>query len=472
MATETVNYADPITFSYDNDGLLNGAGAMTLTRDPDHGMVTGSQLGEVVDLTEHNDFGELSHCAASEGISVLLDILYDRDKAGRIKKKTETVIGGAGPVATYYKYDSRGRLYRVCSSDACGSGDILSEYLYGDDPNDPNAPGHNSNRTGGFTSAGSITATYDDQDRLLGYNGTTYTYSANGELETKTDGSGTTSYVYDALGNLRQAVITDTTTTPDTVTTIEYVVDGQNRRIGKKVNGVLVQGFLYENQLRIVAELDGDGNVGSRFVYGDKVNVPEYMIRGGQTYRLITDHLGSPRLAVNTATGAVAQRMDYDEFGIVTTDTNPGFQPFGFAGGIYDRDTKLTRFGARDFDAQTGSWTAKDPIRFEGSDLSLYGYSLEDPINSGDPTGTSNLSQYAIILGKVSVGALKGLAGGLGGLVGNAGCGSSSIAGLAGAAAGGIVNEFLPAGIGLLNTLRWRFGAGIIAGAVTREINC
>ena len=127
-ATETVNYADPITFSYDNDGLLNGAGAMTLTRDPDHGMVTGSQLGEVVDLTEHNDFGELSHYAASEGINVLLDILYDRDKAGRIKKKTETVTGGAGPVATYYKYDSRGRLYRVCSSDVCGTGDLLSQY--------------------------------------------------------------------------------------------------------------------------------------------------------------------------------------------------------------------------------------------------------------------------------------------------------------------------------------------------------
>jgi len=32
----------------------------------------------------------------------------------------------------------------------------------------------------------------------------------------------------------------------------------------------------------------------------------------------------------------VAQRLDYDEFGVVLMDTNPGFQPFGFAGGIYD----------------------------------------------------------------------------------------------------------------------------------------
>ena len=37
--------------------------------------------------------------------------------------------------------------------------------------------------------------------------------------------------------------------------------------------------------------------------------------------------------------GAIAQRLDYDEFGNVLADTNPGFQPFGFAGGLYDRDT-------------------------------------------------------------------------------------------------------------------------------------
>ena len=40
--------------------------------------------------------------------------------------------------------------------------------------------------------------------------------------------------------------------------------------------------------------------------------------------------------------------MDYDEFGRVVL-TNPGFQPFGFAGGLYDEHTELTRFGARDY---------------------------------------------------------------------------------------------------------------------------
>jgi hypothetical protein len=76
---------------------------------------------------------------------------------------------------------------------------------------------------------------------------------------------------------------------------IEYLIDGQNRRTGKKVNGVLTQGFLYNSQLQIVAELDGTGAVLSRFVYADRSNVPSFMVKGGTTYRIIADQLGSQR---------------------------------------------------------------------------------------------------------------------------------------------------------------------------------
>jgi RHS repeat-associated protein len=90
---------------------------------------------------------------------------------------------------------------------------------------------------------------------------------------------------------------------------------------------------------------------------------------------------------VDASTGAVAQRIDYDEFGRVLLDTNPGFQPFGFAGGIDDRDVALVRFGARDYDTETGRWTAKDPVRFEGGLANLYGYALGDPANVIDSSG-------------------------------------------------------------------------------------
>ncbi|MFN2443291.1 MAG: RHS repeat protein, partial [Thermoanaerobaculia bacterium] len=131
---------------------------------------------------------------------------------------------------------------------------------------------------------------------------------------------------------------------------IEYVIDGQNRRVGKKVNGLLERAWLYTDQLNPIAELDGAGNVVSRFVYGARTNVPDYMIRGGVTYRIVSDHLGSVKYVIDVATGAIAQTMDYDEFGNVTSDSNPGLQPFAFAGGLDDRETHLLRFGVRDYE--------------------------------------------------------------------------------------------------------------------------
>jgi RHS repeat-associated protein len=118
--------------------------------------------------------------------------------------------------------------------------------------------------------------------------------------------------------------------------------------------------------------------------------------------------VGTPRLLVNSATGAVAQRQDLDEWGHVTGDSSVGFQVFGFAGGIYDPDTGLVRFGARDYDPETGRWTAMDPIRFKGGDTSLYVYSLNDPINWNDPSGTIiPLIAYA---GAAAVGIAVGVA--------------------------------------------------------------
>jgi RHS repeat-associated protein len=67
---------------------------------------------------------------------------------------------------------------------------------------------------------------------------------------------------------------------------------------------------------------------------------------------------------------------------------NPSFTiPFGFAGGLHDRDTGLVRFGYRDYDPDIGRWTSKDPIGFWGGDTDLYGYCLSDPLNWVDPLG-------------------------------------------------------------------------------------
>lgn len=45
------------------------------------------------------------------------------------------------------------------------------------------------------------------------------------------------------------------------------------------------------------------------------------------------------------------------------------------------------RFGTRDYDSQTGRWTAKDPIKFNALGTNLYGYVVSDPVGFIDPSG-------------------------------------------------------------------------------------
>jgi len=363
VTSTSVNGAQPIVFQYDQDSLLTQAGDMTLSRNAQNGLLVGSTLGSVADTIGYNGFAEsLTYDAAYNGTS-LYNVQRTRDKLGRITVITETI---GGVTDTYgYSYDLAGRLTQVTKNST-----TIASYTYDS----------NSNRLSVTNSGGIINGSYDSQDRLTQYGSATYAYTANGELLSKTAGGQTTTYQYDALGNLMAVTLPDGTP-------IDYLVDGNNRRIGKQVNGALVQGFLYEDGLRPIAELNASNNVVSRFVYATHANVPDYMIKGSVTYRIITDHLGSPRLVIDVATGAVVQRMDYDEFGRVLNDTSPGFQPFGFAGGLYDRDTKLVRFGARDYDVETGRWTAKDPIGFAGGDTNLYGYVRNSPASSIDPEG-------------------------------------------------------------------------------------
>ncbi len=206
------------------------------------------------------------------------------------------------------------------------------------------------------------------------------TNAIRSECPIKIGNASTTSYHYDVFGNLRAVSL------PDGMK-IDYLIDASNRRIGKKVNGILVQGFLYQDGLKPFAELDGRNNVVSRFIYGMHNNVPDAMEKEGKNFRIITDDLGSPRLVVDVASGDIVQRIDYDEFGNVLEDSNPGFQPFGFTGGLYDADTQLTRLGARDYDAFTGRWGTMDPVRFDGNQSNLFEYVASDPINRRDPTG-------------------------------------------------------------------------------------
>lgn len=295
--------------------------------------------------------------------NVAYEYNLERDAAGRIERITSVSVGQTQP-PRQYTYDQAGRLHSATS----GEGPAATTTWDYD---------ANGNRT---HENGTVIAEYDAQDRLQRWRDNSYTYTPAGELQTKANAGGTTRYSYDGRGQLRQVQLANGPT-------IDYAIDPLGRRTAKRLNGQVQWHLLWLDALRPLAQLKPDGSLDATFHYGDKPNVPEALERGGKLYRILTDHLGSVRVVVDTQTGQIVQEMAYDAWGRVTQDTNPGFQPFGYAGGLYDADTGLTRFGARDYDGEAGRWTAKDPILFGGGSVGLYGYVGGDPLSFVDPTG-------------------------------------------------------------------------------------
>lgn len=363
LSSVAVNGSE-LAYGYNADQLITSVGSLSLNRDTENGLLSGTTLGSVVTGQGYNLFGEVISQTVSTGGTNTVNYQYTRNKLGQITNTTETANGQTNFYT--YTYDFNGQLSLVTKN-----GVSVASYVYD----------ANGNRLS-FTDASNakINYSYDAQDRLTQAGGISYTYTADGELATKTVGGQLTTYQYDVMGKLTGVILPDGSH-------LTYLLDGNSRRVGKLVNGVQVQSFLYGSDLQVLAELDANNNLVSRFVYASHVNVPDYLLKNGNTYRIVSDQLGSVRQVIDTTTGQVVQQLDYDAFGNVTQDTAPGFQPFGFAGGLYDRDTALVHFGAREYDPGIGRWTSKDPLGFAGGSLNLYKYAANDPINFSDPSG-------------------------------------------------------------------------------------
>ena len=380
-STLTVGSTSAVTFNHDSDGLLTAAGALAIHRLATNGLVDSTHAGSVNSSYDYNPHGELQNLRYAGPGDTLFQQSLARDAVGRIVTLAELAFG---TTHTYgFRYDVAGRLYGVTTD-----GDTTARYRY-------DANGNRVSFTGA-SATDTASADYDDQDRLLRYGRVRYEWTAAGELLRKiTATPDTTGYTYDALGNLVAVAFPSRDT-------LRYVIDGANRRVARKWNGSPTGGWVYRNGLNPVAELDGSGAVVNRYVYGEEDHVPALLLRGTSTYRLITDYLGSVRGVVDVSTGAVVQRRSYDTWGIVTTESAPDFQGLGYAGGLYEPATGLTRFGARDYEAGVGRWTSKDPLLFLGNDVSflgharlqLYEYAGSDPIDAIDPEGLQAFDSY------------------------------------------------------------------------------
>lgn len=359
---------DPISFTYDADGLLLTAGDLSLERDPGSGLINEASVRHAGWRFAHNEYADVDHRGATFDDQLWwLTSVLSRDAAGRIQS-VQDHFGGEVKTTTY-GYDAVGRLETVTVDGA-----VTEHYTYD----------ANGNRLFANRLLGDTAASYDAQDRIIVDGRFEYAHRADGALAAKLSlATGlTTTYQYDIGGDLLAVNL-------PSGALIEYVLDAQGRRVARKVDGEVTHRWVYAVDGGPAAELGDDGQVITRFVYGERPWVPAYMVRGGRTYMLATDPVGSVRFVLDADSAQIVQRLEYDSFGNVMLDTNRGFQPFGFAGGLYDPQTGLVRLGARDYDPFTGRWTSKDPLLFGGGDTNLYAYAANDPINRVDPSGLS-----------------------------------------------------------------------------------
>jgi RHS repeat-associated protein len=359
---ETVDGGRTLALAYDAAGSLSGIGGVALTRDPATGLVTREVLGPVETDLAYDGADALARSTTKVSATVVLDRAYRRDALGRIASVTE--ISAAGTTTTRYTYDGADRLASVKVGGAAVETDAYD--LAGD-------------RTSVTTPSGTTRATYDDRQRLTAWGQATYSWKSAGALASIGSSAGTTSFAFDDLGRLTGVTLPDGRK-------VSYLVDADGRRVGREIGGALVAGYLYDPAGHVVAVTDGNGAVTEQFGYDDQGHLA-LVIRGGASYAVVTDQLAGPRLVVDSTTGAVVDAIAYDAWGRVTSESSPGFLPFGFAGGLRDPDTGLVHFGARDYDPVTGRWISSDPIRFAGGDPNLYRYVGGDPTSGVDPSG-------------------------------------------------------------------------------------
>ncbi len=353
------------SLGYDNDGLLISAAPYAITRNAQNGLPEMVGDGNLTLSRTFSGYGELDQSVYAVSGTPLYSWTLSRDNAGRITQKIDVMpLGG---VVWDYAYDTLGRLKEVKQS-----GSIVESYEY-------DANGNRTFETNTFRGTSNRAYAYSLEDHVLTAGQDTYQFDADGFLTRRTTSAGTATFTYSSRGELLSAALPDGRV-------LTYDHDPMGRRIAKRVNGTIIEKYLWQGATRLLAVYDNSNNLVMRFTYADG-RMPVSMTKGGITYYLFYDQIGSLRAVVD-GSGQIVKEMVYDSFGYMYNESNPAFTvPFGFAGGLYDRDTGLVRFGARDYDLAIGRWTAKDPIDFAGGDTNLFEYVFSSPINYTDSLG-------------------------------------------------------------------------------------
>ena len=218
---------------------------------------------------------------------------------------------------------------------------------------------------------------YNLSNELTSKPGTAYTYDNNGNLLSKDDAGGTTSYVWDPENRLTSVTL------PGSGETVSFQYDPFGRRIYKSSPyGTTI--FVYDG-INVIEEVSADGSLVALYTHGLNMDEPLAMLRGNTMRYYLADGLGSVT-SLTDAKGNLTSTYQYDSFGNLTASTGSIFNPFRYTGREFDTETGLYFYRARYYDPSIGRFISEDPIRFRGG-INFYCYVKNNPINWIDPFG-------------------------------------------------------------------------------------
>jgi RHS repeat-associated protein len=271
----------------------------------------------------------------------------------------------------------------------------------------------NGNRTkigGSFARTGipqAIASTaYNAANHQTTFGDKTLTYDNNGNLQTITDASGTTTYTWNARNQL-------TGISGPGVSTI-FVYDGLGRREKKTINGSLTE-FLYDG-LNPVQETSG-ANILANILPG--LGIDEFLTRtdvgSGATSSFLPNALGSS-LALTDASGAVQTEYTYEPFGKTSATGASNTSSYQYTGREND-GTGLYYYRARYYHPELQRFVSEDPLNPASvhvnahdetrpyvvhafisempNSTDLYNYVDNNPTNITDPSGLIGLGGAA-----------------------------------------------------------------------------
>src|SRR6266542_2729874 len=263
-----------------------------------------------------------------------------------------------GNGAHAYTYDAASRL-----GSATNNGQPSESYTY-------DAVG---NRTASHLSAA---YGYQSFNKLISSSSAGYIYNNNGNLVSKTDASGTTTFVYDAENRLTQVAL------PNGLT-VNYKYDALGRRIQRTTSSGANERYVYDGK-DALADLNTDGSVATTYLSGISIDdhLRQTSSATGVSY-FLGDHLGTTA-GLTDASGGIVEGDSYDSFG---NSSGSARTRYGYTGRERDPDTELLYYRARWYDPQVGRFVTEDPIGVDGG-LNLYAYTANNPVLWNDAFGT------------------------------------------------------------------------------------